>query len=193
MTKTVPITSLVAVAASAVAISGCGSSANAAASHPAATTAKAKSAAPAASAGTHGAAALKTAEVSVSGVKEQIVVTGAGRPVYLLTGDSVAHPTCTSKSCLNVWPAVTATAATSVGLHARVTVWHHGGLSQLTLNGHPLYEFIGDSGTARATGQGIHSFGGVWYVLSPSGQAITSTAKASSAGSSTGYGSSSGY
>ncbi|WP_249012152.1 hypothetical protein [Conexibacter sp. DBS9H8] len=189
MPKILPVGPLVAIAASAVAISGCGSAANAASAHSATakTKAKATSSATTNSAAKMSKAALMTAKVTVNGVKEQIVVTGAGRPVYQLTGNTIAHPKCATKACLHVWPAVTAAHPTARGLHGKVGVWHHAGMSQLTLDGHPLYEFIGDSGPGRATGQGIHSFGGVWYVLSPSGQPLTKTTKSSSSSSSSGY------
>jgi predicted lipoprotein with Yx(FWY)xxD motif len=46
-----------------------------------------------------------------------------------------------------------------------------GGL-QVTYNGWPLYLWVGDSQPGQATGQGIDSLGGYWYVLSPAGQVI---------------------
>ena len=38
-----------------------------------------------------------------------------------------------------------------------------------TYNGWLMYEYSGDSGPDQAEGEGVSSYGGTWYVLSPSG------------------------
>jgi predicted lipoprotein with Yx(FWY)xxD motif len=132
--------------------------------------------------------------VRVNGARRLIVVTGTGRAVYLLTGDTIQHPKCATSECHHVWMPVTAAHPVTRGLRAKVGIWHHSGLDQLTLNGHPLYEFVGDARPGEATGEGIHSFGGVWWVLCPKGNAVTgmamghtsSTMTAGSSGSASG-------
>jgi len=57
---------------------------------------------------------------------------------------------------------------------------------QVTYNGHPLYLFKGDQKAGDANGQGVNAFGAAWYVLSPTGDEITS-------GASSGGGNGSGY
>ena len=47
------------------------------------------------------------------------------------------------------------------------------GTVQVTYNKWPLYLWVSDSEPGQATGQGINSLGGLWYVLSPRGTAIT--------------------
>lgn len=136
---------------------------------------------------------LKLASVKVSGGKHSVLVNGSGRAVYLLTGDSESHPTCTSAACLGYWPPVTTTAAKptlGAGIKGKLTVWKHGHLHQLVLNGHPLYTFAGDSSSGKATGQGAKSFGGVWELLTASGSGMTtgSSAKSTSSSSSTSSG-----
>ena len=43
------------------------------------------------------------------------------------------------------------------------------GTQQLAYNGHLLYLFVGDKAAGDANGQGL---GGIWYVLSASGDKI---------------------
>jgi hypothetical protein len=49
---------------------------------------------------------------------------------------------------------------------------------QVTADGAPLYYFSGDSAAGQVNGQGIKSFGGVWYAVQASGQPLKSTAAA---------------
>jgi predicted lipoprotein with Yx(FWY)xxD motif len=51
------------------------------------------------------------------------------------------------------------------------------GTTQVTYNGHPLYYYAADSSPGQATGQGLNQFGALWFVLSPSGNAITSSGR----------------
>ncbi len=46
------------------------------------------------------------------------------------------------------------------------------GTEQVTYNGWPLYLWVNDTEPGQATGQGIGNQGGLWYVISPSGQPI---------------------
>ena len=46
---------------------------------------------------------------------------------------------------------------------------------EVTYNHWPLYTFAGDSRPGAATGQGLISFGGTWYVLNGSGDPVTSS------------------
>ena len=101
-------------------------------------------------------------------VTEAIVVTSAQRAVYTLSSDSPRHPACTKAGgCWQFWPPVLAgrhpTAAR--GIKGKLTIWHHGGIAQLVLAGHPLYRFAGDSARDTANGEGITSFKGTWHVI----------------------------
>ncbi len=137
-----------------------------------------------------------TATLSLTSVKvasgsknttHQLLVNAKGLPVYLLTGDSSSHPLCKG-SCLTYWPAVTTKSKPTLGsgIKGKVGVWKHNGIEQVTLNGHPLYTFAQDSKHA-ALGQGVKSFGGVWYVMQASGAPMAKS-KSSSGGSSGGGG-----
>ena len=43
----------------------------------------------------------------------------------------------------------------------------------MTYYGHPLYYYVGDKGAGETNGQGLKEFGALWYVLSPTGSAVT--------------------
>ena len=47
------------------------------------------------------------------------------------------------------------------------------GKVEVTYAGHPLYYFVQDKAPGDTKGQGINGFGGLWWVLGPSGAAIT--------------------
>ena len=47
------------------------------------------------------------------------------------------------------------------------------GTSMETAGGWPLYTFAKDPAPGDVNGQGKKSFGGTWYAVSPSGQAVT--------------------
>jgi len=116
---------------------------------------------------------LGTARRTVSGKSETIVVDGRGVTVYELGGESLAHLECTSRACLNLWPALKVSSAGSrpqkgAGVPGTLSVLHRvrGGFYQLMLDRHPLYYFSGDGGRTGSTkGQGINSFGGSWHVV----------------------------
>ena len=103
-----------------------------------------------------------------------IVTDSAGRSVYLYVDDSTDPPrsTCTG-GCVADWPIVPATTRLSSGpgLSAKLGVLvRPGGARQLTLAGNPLYYFAGDQRPGDTRGEGI---GGVWFLLEPSGEALT--------------------
>jgi predicted lipoprotein with Yx(FWY)xxD motif len=101
---------------------------------------------------------------------ENIVVISNGRAVYELSGDSKSHPKCTkANSCFSIWPPVTVASKSSLskgpGVSGALGTWSRNGFTQVTLNGHPLYTFAGDSAPDWAHGQDVVSFGGTWSVV----------------------------
>ncbi|HET9102574.1 MAG TPA: hypothetical protein VFN55_04420 [Solirubrobacteraceae bacterium] len=114
------------------------------------------------------AAAGRVVNTSGASTSEPLAVTGSGRAVYFLSGESPRHPKCTA-SCLQIWLPVTVPAGTAPskasGLHGALGVWHRGKLRQVTLAGRPLYTFAADHRAHVATGEGIASFGGTWHVI----------------------------
>ena len=100
----------------------------------------------------------------------RIVVNSKGRAVYTLSGDTTKHPKCTKASgCFGFWPPVTVSSAKGLskaaGVKGKLGTFKRNGIIQVTLGGHPLYTFANDRKKANATGQSLHSFGGIWHVV----------------------------
>jgi predicted lipoprotein with Yx(FWY)xxD motif len=125
----------------------------------------------------------KNARVTnVSGMTTQanILVNSHGLAVYSLTGDSARHPECTqANGCFTFWPPLKVASAKKVtraaGVKGRLGTWRRDGFLQLTLNGHPLYNFSQDRQKDHATGEGLHTFGGTWHVSRAAGASTGST------------------
>lgn len=110
--------------------------------------------------------------------KPENIAVSHGFAVYSLTGDSKRHPECIkANGCFSVWPPVTVGSHTrpskAPGIRGKLGIWHRNGFNQLTLGGHPLYRYAPDSHRGVATGEGIHSFGGTWHVITAAGSSAT--------------------
>ncbi|SBS71480.1 hypothetical protein [uncultured Microbacterium sp.] len=104
----------------------------------------------------------------------EIVVDGQGMTVYMFDNDTQGATTsaCTGQ-CLANWPIVTSDSATPAveGVTGTVaTIDSPDGQKQVTLNGWPLYYFVGDSAAGDTAGQGVND---VWWVLSAAGEKIS--------------------
>jgi predicted lipoprotein with Yx(FWY)xxD motif len=103
-----------------------------------------------------------------------VLVDGRGMTVYLLTSDKPDKSRC-SAQCLAYWPPVAApkSGAKSPGVSATVgSTTSTSGSAMATAGGWPLYTYVGDKAPGAVTGEGIPSFGGVWYALSPAGKPV---------------------
>ena len=116
----------------------------------------------------------------------KILVDAQGRTLYLFERDSGTKSTC-SGACAIEWPPLRATSKPTVGNGANASIVatsaRSDGKAQVTYNGHPLYLFSADQKAGDTNGQGVNAFGGLWYVLSSSGNEITT-----SSGSGGGFG-----
>jgi len=140
-------------------------------------------------------AAGKGTAVSTASGKEGAFLTGAGgRALYLWDADAKGKSNC-SGACAQAWPPLTTTskptASGSVKASQLGTIKRSDGSEQVTYDGHPLYYFAGDPSSGTTNGQGSDEFGAKWWLVSPSGSAITSDPPA--AGGSGSSSSSSGY
>jgi predicted lipoprotein with Yx(FWY)xxD motif len=121
----------------------------------------------------------KTATIGVANSSlGKILVDSQGRTVYLFEKDTGTTSTC-SGDCAVAWPPVTVDGKATVGnglTASKVgTTKRSDGTSQVTYNGHPLYLFQGDHGSGDTNGEGLNAFGALWYVVAPTGAAVTSS------------------
>ena len=113
--------------------------------------APASSSAPANSAGT-----VRTAQATVNGKTETILVDANGMPLYYYQPDSATQSAVTGQLA-SLWPPLTSAAPTATGLSGKVTTVMDGHGSQVAYNGHLLYTFVTD-GPGHVTGQGVQNF-----------------------------------
>jgi predicted lipoprotein with Yx(FWY)xxD motif len=115
-----------------------------------------------------------------------ILVDAKGRTLYLFQKDVGTKSACTG-ACATDWPPLRAAEKPTLGSGANPslagTTPRSDGTPQVIYNRHPLYLFSGDQKSGDTNGQGVNAFGGLWYVLSSSGNQITT-----SAGSGAGHG-----
>lgn len=101
----------------------------------------------------------------------EIVVDGEGMTVYMFDNDTQGGDASACEGqCAANWPAVTteADAPEVEGVTGEVgTITGVDGATQVTLNGWPLYTFVGDEAPGDVAGQGVNE---VWWVLSPAGE-----------------------
>ena len=110
-----------------------------------------------------------------------ILVDGKGRTVYDFANDKAGASTCVG-ACAANWPFVPAPASLPASLPgvtgALRTTTRSGGAHQLTVAGHPVYTFAGDSAPGQTNGQGKILDGGLWTVVSPAGAPVTNPSPA---------------
>ena len=106
----------------------------------------------------------------------QILVDAKGMTLYLFVADTGTASTCYT-SCASIWPPLLTDGAPQAGTGADAsklgTTNRTDGKVEVTYAGHPLYYFVQDKAPGDTKGQGINGFGGLWWVVSPSGAAIT--------------------
>jgi predicted lipoprotein with Yx(FWY)xxD motif len=122
--------------------------------------------------GSSGAATVKTASISGYGTA---LVTSSGKSLYLLSSDPSGGSSCAG-ACAKVWKPLTASGSPSGGGSADSsklsTFKRKDGTTQVLYDKHALYTFASPGATS---GQGVKSYGGTWYLVSPSGKPITKT------------------
>jgi predicted lipoprotein with Yx(FWY)xxD motif len=163
----------------AVALSACGSSTSTSSSS---TQSKSTSSSSSSAATSSTSTATPTISTYNAPGYGEIVSSAAGQTYYMFTADSATHSACNG-ACTSTWVPVLGTTAKVSG-HAKKSlvgyIMRTNGQAQLTYDHHPLYTFTSDTSAHLVSGQGINAFGGYWYVLSPSGTAITKTSASSS-------------
>ena len=177
------VAGLLALAISAIAVAGCGSASSSTSS-----TAAAAQPAPASSIATTSSDKSGPEEVGTAkGSAGTYLIADEGRAVYLWVADTSGKSNC-SGACAKVWPPVETKgmpkAEDGVNASDLGTIRRSDGIQQVTYNGHPLYYFIADKSKGDTKGQGNNGFGALWWLVAPSGSAITSGGSSSGTSSS---------
>jgi len=122
---------------------------------------------------------------TAKGTLGTILVDGRGMTIYQFAPDKPGRSTCYG-SCATYWPPVMAPAtlpASVPGVTGKLgTTTRKDGSSQLTVAGHPLYTYVGDSAPGQTKGQNLDDSGGLWTVLSAAGAPVTAGPAAAGGG-----------
>jgi len=187
------VTGIAALATCGLVLAACGSSSSSSSSATS-TAAAATTSAPATSSTTAATATTGSAvKIGSATSHGHTYLTGAsGRSVYLWVADTSDKSNC-SGACAQAWPPVTTTGNPTAGSGVSAadlgTTTRSDGTKQVTYKGHPLYYFVGDKSAGSTSGEGSDGFGAKWWLVAPSGTAITSggsSSGGSSGGSSSG-------
>ena len=118
------------------------------------------------------------------------LVDSSGHALYLFAADSPGHSACTG-SCLTYWPFSPAPAtlpAQLTGLTATLGVLARPDSGkQLTVDGLPAYTYSGDTSPGMTAGEGVNASGGLWWLITPAGHALTTAPSPSATSSGHGY------
>jgi predicted lipoprotein with Yx(FWY)xxD motif len=119
---------------------------------------------------------VKTGSVSGLGT---VLVNGQGLTLYMFVPDQQRGKSTCYHTCASGWPPLRLPTGVTIPIAGGQanpsllgTATRKDGGQQVTYNGWPLYIWVGDTRPGQATGQGLDSLGGYWYVLSPKGQVI---------------------
>lgn len=119
---------------------------------------------------------------------ESVAVGPSGFPVYTFQGETTHHLICkkttnAATNCWAFWPPVSPSGGGAVskeaGISGKLGTFKNHGVSQLTLNGQPLYYFTPDimSGNRRqATGDELKTFGSIWHIVKADAPAMAPAA-----------------
>jgi predicted lipoprotein with Yx(FWY)xxD motif len=170
-----------ALAVALLAAAGCSTASSTTSSTAGSAASAAPSGAGASSASSASSAGAATTIMTGSGSAGTFLVDGTGHAVYLWLADSTGKSTC-SGACAAAWPPVPATGTVTASGGAQAsdlsTITRSDGSKQAAYDGHPLYYFVGDKSAGQTNGQGSNAFGAKWWLVTPSGSAITATTSA---------------
>ena len=142
------------------------------------------------SASQQAAATVRTAQATVAGKTETILVNGQGQPLYYYLSDTPAK-SLVSGGLAALWPSVTsaspAAMPAAMGLDGTLAAVSDTHGHQVAYNGHLLYTFVDDH-AGQVTGQGVQGFFVATPGLTPLAGSPAPTAAAPPAPAGNGYG-----
>jgi predicted lipoprotein with Yx(FWY)xxD motif len=104
-----------------------------------------------------------------------ILVDSRGITLYDFVKDKRGTSSCYG-ACAALWPPLITKGKPHAGHGVRAsllgTTRRKDGKLEVTYNHHPLYYYVSDRKPGQTTGQRLNQFGGLWWVLSPSGKEI---------------------
>jgi predicted lipoprotein with Yx(FWY)xxD motif len=124
----------------------------------------------------------KQFRVKAVNVNEAVAVGPSGYAVYTFQGETTHHIICkktasASTNCWAFWPPVSPSGSGAVskqsGISGTLGTFKNHGVTQLTLNGQPLYYFTPDimaKNKHQALGDELKTFGSIWHIVKASGQ-----------------------
>jgi predicted lipoprotein with Yx(FWY)xxD motif len=97
------------------------------------------------------------------------------RALYAFTADPRDRSVC-SGDCADAWPPYILSgslrAPAGVDQSLLGTIRRADGRRQVTIDGRPLYYYVGDTGPGVVRCQNVREFGGLWLVVRPSGKLV---------------------
>jgi predicted lipoprotein with Yx(FWY)xxD motif len=140
----------------------------------------------------HAPVTVRTAQSTVEGKSETILVTSQGLPLYYYLNDTAAKSALTG-GLAALWPPLTSSSPAATGLTGKLAAVMDAHGDQVAYNGHLLYTFADDQ-VGQVTGQGVQGFFVGTPGLTPIGgsstagsSTTTGTAPAASSGNGYGY------
>lgn len=126
--------------------------------------------------GTNGRAAEQVTVQTKQGPMGTYLTDGQGRSLYLFEADTAGTSTCEG-TCAAAWPPLVTTGTPQAGSGVTAdkikTVARPDGSMQVVYDNHPLYLFVKDAKAGDTNGQGVDGFGALWWLVAPTGDAIT--------------------
>jgi len=140
----------------------------------------------------------KAFRVKAVDTREAVAVGPSGFAVYTFQGETTHHLICqkttsSSTNCWAFWPPVSPSGSGAVskqsGINGKLGTFKNHGVTQLTLNGQPLYYFTPDiqsHNKHQATGDQLKTFGSIWHIVKAAGASGQSSQSAPMQTTSTG-------
>src|SRR5437763_6159925 len=131
----------------------------------------------------------KAFRVNAVDVHEAVAVGPSGFAVYTFQGETTHHIICqktnsSKTNCWAFWPPVSPSGSGAVskqsGINGKLGTFKNRGVTQLTLNGQPLYYFTPDiqaKNKHQALGDQLKTSGSIWHIVKAGGggQAVSQT------------------